>query len=107
MEERLIMEAELRPVTLPFPDTLRVTLAMGVNQDLTKCTILSNMFCGEFSTIYQRIIVKKRKQKTKQTRKNQHNFPLFSLACKFHIMIPAPFERAQFFEVVFANLKNV
>ena len=36
MEERLIMEAELRPVTLPFPDTLRVTLAMGVNQDLTK-----------------------------------------------------------------------
>jgi len=49
---------------------------------------------------------KKRKQKTKQTRKNQHNFPLFSLACKFH-NIPAPFKRAQFFEVVFNNLKNV
>ena len=32
---------------------------------------------------YQRIIVKK--QNKKQTRKNQHNFPLFSLACKFYI----------------------
>lgn len=53
---------------------------------------------------YQRIIVKK--QNKKQTRKNQHNFPLFSLACKFH-NIPAPFKRAQFFEVVFNNLKNV
>ena len=36
MEERLIMEAELQPEMLPSLDTLRVTLAMGVNQDLTK-----------------------------------------------------------------------
>lgn len=35
MEARLFMEVELQPET-PFPDTQRVTLAMGVNQDLTK-----------------------------------------------------------------------
>lgn len=46
---------------------------------------------------YQRIIVKK--QNKKQTRKNQHNFPLFFFSLQFHI--PAPFKKiAQFFEVV-------